>query len=179
MKAISGNFYRMGEVNVSAARFVLHSRPNLWSKNDFRTQHPLSPHKATESVYLRFPKAMTAHAALYARDVEDKPGMDIVAFSALVVDIEKLLDRPAERAIFVKLLPGGCVAPHIDQGPFAEATNRYHTVLETNQKALMQIEGESWNFTEGGVYYFNKHAMHSASNLGVTPRVHLIMDFAR
>ncbi len=174
---LSGNFHKMGVVDVYAARLVLNCRPQLWSKLDFRVQHPLSPHKDTEAVYLRFPKAMTAYAALYARDSEDKPAMEVRALARLVGEVERLLDRRAERAIIVKLFPGGNISPHIDQGPFAEATTRYHVVVETNARAFMQIDGEIQNFREGEIHYFNKHKLHSASNGGATPRTHLIMDF--
>lgn len=173
------NFEILGKVPVQRASLLLSCMPNIWEQVTFRQEHPLSPHKQTRSVYLRWPKSFSARAALYDLDFEDKPNLVHPAFKQIVEDVEHLIGEPAVRAVFVSLLPGGYIAPHIDQGPFAERTDRYHLCLSTNKSAMLKIEDEEINLTSGWLCHFNKHRMHSANNAGRTPRIHLILDIMK
>jgi quercetin dioxygenase-like cupin family protein len=174
--APAAHFFKLGEVDVDRAEHVLGLFPAMWSKISFRQEHPLSPHKDTSSIYLRWPADFTAYGALHARDSEDKEPLRIKAFAALLRDVENTLDRRAERAMFVKLCPGGRITPHIDQGLHAEATNRYHIAIASNVRAWLRVEDTVKTIPPGEVWFFNKHAMHSAGNDGPTDRIHLIVD---
>jgi hypothetical protein len=170
------HFRKIGEVDISKALVSCHCMPYLWREVTFRQEHALSPHKKTESIYLRWPKDYSAYAALYARDFEDKPALRIKSFNKLLLDVEFLIGKTAERAMIVRLLPDGHISPHIDQGPYAAATDRFHLAIETNQKSWLTAGAETLNLLPGEVYWFDKHALHSAGNAGKTARTHLIVD---
>jgi|ERR1700693_1521361 len=170
------HFRKIGEVDISKALVSCRCMPYLWHEVTFRQEHVLSPHKKTESIYLRWPKDYSAYAALYARDFEDKPALRIKSFSKLLLDVESLIGKTAQRAMIVRLLPDGYISAHIDQGPYAAATDRHHISIETNEKAFLKSGEESLNLLPGEVWFFDKHAMHEAGNPGKTPRTHLIVD---
>jgi hypothetical protein len=170
------HFRKIGEVDISKARIAINVMPQLWNEATFRQEHPLSPHKKTESIYLRWPKDYTAYAALYARDYEDKPALRLPIFSSLLLSVEKLIGKSAQRAMIVRLNPNGYISSHIDQGPHAAATDRFHCAIQTNQGSWLKSGDEKIIVLPGEVYWFDKHAMHEAENTGTTPRVHLIVD---
>ena len=78
--------------------------------------------------------------------------------------------------MIVALSPGGVVAQHIDQGGYAEVTDRYHWIIQTNPAAWMQCADERITPKAGEVWFFDKHVMHSCGNGGDQDRVHLIFD---
>jgi aspartyl/asparaginyl beta-hydroxylase (cupin superfamily) len=93
-----------------------------------------------------------------------------------IMEITKILKKGLARAAFIKLQPGGTITPHIDQGPFAAATERYHLPITTNPDCFLSSGGETAHAPAGELWYFNKHALHTATNGGSTDRVHLIID---
>jgi quercetin dioxygenase-like cupin family protein len=170
------NFKKLGEVDVANANWFINSSPDLWKLETFRQDHPLSPHKDTETIYLAWPKNYDAHAALYALDSEYKPCFAFPALKKLLHDTQEVIKKTILRAIIVKLKPGGHISAHIDQGPWAEKTDRYHIILSTNSCATLSVEDEEITGEPGEVWWFNKHASHRALNNGKTDRIHLIVD---
>jgi aspartyl/asparaginyl beta-hydroxylase len=53
---------------------------------------------------------------------------------------------------------------------------RFHLPIQTNPKAMLLLDGETFHFEERFVYFFNNGAVHSANNLGDTYRYHLVWD---
>jgi quercetin dioxygenase-like cupin family protein len=85
-------------------------------------------------------------------------------------------DNRVARVMLVELAAGAEIAPHIDQGAYAELTDRWHCALRTNRLCTMHSGGETAHMRPGEVWWFDKHAVHHVENLGAEPRVHLIMD---
>jgi len=173
------NFKKIADINITEARNLLGCLPALWTQETFRQDHPLSPHRATETIYLRWPPAMTAYAALYAQDFEDKPALVHKPFRRLLEEVEKTLDKPALRAIFVRLAPRGHIGPHIDQGPFADSTDRYHLGISCPDNCTFFVEDEPKIIQNGELYWFNKQKMHRVVSKSPAPRIHMIVDTAK
>lgn len=53
---------------------------------------------------------------------------------------------------------------------------RFHLPIQTNPKALVLLDGETFHFEERYIYFFNNGAVHSANNQGDTYRYHLVWD---
>lgn len=53
---------------------------------------------------------------------------------------------------------------------------RFHLPVLTNERATLVLDGERFHFEPGIVYFFNKGCVHSAENLGETPRYHFLWD---
>ena len=53
---------------------------------------------------------------------------------------------------------------------------RFHLPMQTNEQALMLMQGETFHFQAGYVYFFHNGTVHSANNQGDTYRYHLVWD---
>lgn len=70
---------------------------------------------------------------------------------------------------------GGSIARHVDTMPPAPR-RRFHLVLRSNLGATFTTGRDTFHMREGWVYEVDPLAEHAAANVGVTPRVHLIVD---
>ena len=77
--------------------------------------------------------------------------------------------------LLTRLIPGQSHRLHVDQQKDDWLT-RIHVPITTNPFCLMVFEDERVHFEVGKAYGFNTLAMHGASNLGDTDRVHLMFD---
>lgn len=76
----------------------------------------------------------------------------------------------------VALLPGGMITPHIDEGPYADAFERFHIVLSASTGNWFQVGQDIAYPAPGDVFFFNHREMHSAGNPTAEVRIHLIVD---
>lgn len=53
---------------------------------------------------------------------------------------------------------------------------RFHLPVQTNEKALLLLGGETFHFEERTLYFFNNGTVHSANNQGNKYRYHLVWD---
>lgn len=156
---------------------------NLWRKVTFRQEHIMSPHKNTEAIYIIWPLEFSVEAALRStesvvHDFTDDKVFELYLF-LLLAKIQQTVGSKILRAVFVKLAPGGSISPHIDQGPFAEISERYHLVITSNSECFLSSGRETAQPAPGELWYFNKHVLHTATNGGTSPRINLIIDVAR
>src|ERR1700743_407422 len=172
------NIKKFGKISTFLEGFFL-SNPEsfpLWNQYTFRQEHPLSPHKDTEAIYLRWSEEMSAKAAVYDLTCQKKEAEKY--FPDILWKIEEIIKTPILRAAFVKLNPGGSIAEHADGGPWAEITSRFHIGINLNAAQLF-VENEQINILPGEIFWFNKHVRHAASNPGKNARIHLIIDTER
>ena len=175
------NFNLIGVVDVSSVKKLMSFSDKLFADNDFRQRHVLSPHRDTETIFLRWPVFTgnflkdLQNAMLNVPSIEHEP-MCIPPFFTLVDQVENVLGRAVERAIVVRLKVGGTITPHIDEGEFADSTERYHIPIEAHPGSVAIVEDEIVSMQEGEVWWFDKHKLHSFSNKSLKPRTHLIVD---
>lgn len=74
------------------------------------------------------------------------------------------------------LMPGCKLTPHVDNAEFHKVSRRLHIPIITNDKCLQWWENETTHMEIGTIYELNNRALHSAENLGNTPRTHIIFD---
>lgn len=53
---------------------------------------------------------------------------------------------------------------------------RFHLPVITNPGARISLDGETFHFMEGNIYFFNNGCVHGAWNEGGTDRYHLVWD---
>jgi hypothetical protein len=53
---------------------------------------------------------------------------------------------------------------------------RFHLPIQTNDKAQLLLDGETFHFKARTIYFFNNGSVHSANNQGDTYRYHLVWD---
>jgi len=139
-----------------------------------------SAHADTESLYLRMPPKIDAQTVFHGLEVTDTPLMKEPAFASAIDQLALMLDARIARAMIVRLKGGGAITPHVDEGSYSEATERYHWCLATNSDCWMMAgefpEPEMVHMAAGQVWFFDKHSYHAVINKGRTSRTHLIFD---
>lgn len=170
------HFRRLGVVDTAAATELLPALARYWPRNRLRQSAPGTPHRDTESIYLLMPDVVNAETIFTAMDIVLWSPMPQPVLASLIERVAHVAKAEPARVMLVKLLAGGVIHPHIDQGPYAEATQRYHVALVSNPHCVMHIDDEAATARPGEVWWFNKHALHAVVNGGDEDRVHLIVD---
>ena len=174
------NFVRIAEgLDVEPLLELLDAKPELWKEIDIRQKFTNSPHKDTESIYVRGPLKLSAYYVLWDTGSYDYPCMEYLK-PALVPLMRPILEqlevKEMGRVLIVNLKPSGHVIKHNDQGTYADHYSRFHLVLRSNQWCSQTCGDQMQKFEAGEVWWFNHKKLHTADNVGMTDRVHLIFD---
>ena len=118
----------------------------------------------------------------FDKNLKKKQGIEGVFNSFLGMLKNIFIERYGEgdivRAILVKLPANKSIEAHQDFGESLENTRRYHLPIETNDKVLFTVGGETKNLKAGDIWEIkNTDKVHSVKNNGETDRVHLIVDW--
>src|SRR6185437_2895061 len=175
------HFFKVGDVNVQPLLHAIKRQPELWDKNDIRTQFPGTPHSEASDIWLWFNEAKTeGSVSAYANDCITIP---YPAWSLLpqarqiVFDLMRAVEASQlGRVVVTKLAAGKKITPHIDGGAPAEFYKRYQIALQSLPGAMFIIEDESVNFKSGEVWLINNRALHSVVNNSTDDRICLIID---
>lgn len=165
-----------GTIDVQPLLRVLPAWEPLFDAVRWRQETKGSPHADTKTIFLRMPAEITVETVFQSLEAVDLPPMDEPAFRTAVEAVSDLEGAPVARVMIVKLRPGGIILPHVDEGAYAEATDRYHLCVETNPLCHMQVGGEVVRPKAGEVWSFDKRTRHMVANGGTTWRTHLIVD---
>ena len=176
----SSNFRRIAEgLDVEPLLQLLDAKPELWKEIETRQKFINSPHKDTESIYVRGPLKMSQYYVLWDIGSYDYPCMEYLK-PALVPLIRPILNKlevkEMGRVLIVNLKPCGHVTKHNDQGTYADYYQRFHLVLRSNQHCSQTCGDELQRFEVGDVWWFNHKELHTAHNVGDTDRIHIIFD---
>ena len=176
----SSNFIRIAEgLDVEPLLQLLDAKPELWKEIEARQKFTNSPHKDTESIYVRGPLKMSAYYVLWDTGSYDYPCMEYLK-DALVPLMRPVLEqlgvKDMGRVLIVNLKPSGHVTKHNDQGTYADHYSRFHIVLRSNQHCSQTCGTQSQRFEVGDVWWFNHKELHTAHNVGDSDRIHIIFD---
>lgn len=82
------------------------------------------------------------------------------------------------RIMIVNLLPGGCVAPHVDPGTYFSKYSRFHIPLITNEQVVFSNSETSpaEHMPYGYLCQLNNLDMHMVRNNSNHSRIHIIAD---
>ena len=176
----SSNFIRIAKgLDVEPLLQLLDGKPELWTEITARQKVTQSPHKDTECIYVRGPLKMSQYYVLWDTGSYDYPCMKYLkdALVPLMQPIlEKLDVKDMGRLLIVNLKPSGHVTTHNDQGTYADHYQRFHLVLKSNQWCSQTCGDQEQKFEEGEVWWFDHKKLHTAHNVGMTDRVHIIFD---
>jgi hypothetical protein len=170
------HFRLIDSLNPAAMLAALDTHEDRFGDITVRQAARGTPHVDTESIYLRMPPILDVCAFFESLLAVDYPAMQEPVFAKGLDDLAGLVAGKIARAMIVRLKPRGLIAPHVDEGGYSEATDRYHWCIRTNPQSFCRIGTEMAHMQPGEVWFFDKHATHACCNLGETPRVHLIMD---
>ncbi len=174
------NFKQLGyNLDVAPLKEYLDANPDLWNQITVRQSFPDSPHVDTETIFVRGPKEFTyedyqgnTEAINYDTPYElQRHIQELVGLSNEVIGAKEL-----GYVLIVKLLAGGEVFPHADEGNYAEYYNRYHIVVSSKEGNVFSVNDESIEMRTGELWTFNHKAPHHVINNSTEDRIHIIFD---
>lgn len=174
------------DVSRMAATLVL--KHSVHFADDRRRQEiPGSPHHDTETILLRGPLG-TIDAETWFQDVPHADTELLGKWPSAQQVLAKIAESHQRRfgvealfgkAMVVSLKSGGYVDWHVDQGAYAEIHDRLHLCLIPSAGAMMYSGGFQASLPVGQLTFINNRVVHSAINVGLTPRIHLIVDIRK
>lgn len=177
------NFQRLASgLNVKPLLEAISRQPKLWAENTFRQDTPGSPHKDTECIFLRWAKDISLRGVFHDVTTVDYPAWESLPEARSLVDqLVSLADAGAlGRIMIAKLKPAGYIAPHADEGLYADHFERFHVCLESEPGNLFfcgnTTAGEYVHMQPGEAWWFNHKRRHEVANPSNAPRLHLIID---
>jgi hypothetical protein len=175
------HFRKLGTgLPVEAIRGVLVNHYDLWDNITLRQDFEGTPHKFTETIYIRGPEKLERE--FYQGQTEARPyplPTELVGpLEDLFAEVKKLID-PVEVGymMLVSLYPRSGISAHIDEGVYAEHYQRFHIPISSvpNQN-LFTCADETVKMKEGELWCFNHQKLHKVTNMSGKERIHLIFD---
>lgn len=172
----------LAAIDVMPLRALLAEIEPAFAEDTWRQRMPMTPHRDSETIFLRQQPGSRPRDVLHSLDVEDGRYFDHPAIVGVCSAIMRAVGASSERmgrAMLIRLKPQGNITLHTDIGAYAEATERYHLPVITNPDAWLEVDGARYHMTEGVLYFFEKHRPHCGGNDGETGRIHLVVDVFR
>lgn len=170
-------------IDVGPLLAALDSKPYLWKEITERQTTPGTYHQDTESVFLRWAQSRSIQAVFTEIPVVDYPALEelpeareLIGLIAGILGTDQI-----GRVILAKLKVGGYIAPHIDEGDYADHYERFHLVVLSEEGNLFlvgvpDLEGEFAKMKPSELWWFNHKEPHWVTNLSEAPRIHMIVD---
>lgn len=159
---------------------VLAANAHLWHDITARQDFDGSPHRDTQTIFLRWCQHFTVASALADNETLEMPplgflteGQSLIAWALRVLSPERM-----GRAMIVALKPGGSIDLHADDGAYADAYERFHLVISSEPGNLFHVATEQVWMRPGEMWWFDHKRPHRATNDSNAWRIHLILDAA-
>lgn len=168
------------DVSPLAADLVAH--PEVWNEYRWRTQHPQSPHREVDDIWVRFnaienlgPHFNDPHEAVWYPVVEKIPSV-----KALSADVLRIVGGKILGGILITRVPAGKqVYPHVDFGWHALSHDKFAVQIAGNTDQAFCFHDERLSALPGELYQFNNQVPHWVVNDSEEDRVTLIVCVRR
>lgn len=155
---------------------------HLWDQITARQDHPASSHRATKTIFLRWSKEFSVQTVFTDLEAVDCPALDVLPQARdLITEVCRLVGSiKLARVIITKLPPGGEISEHADEGPYADAFERFHVPLQADRSLFVNVYSddhkELCQMKTGELWTFHHKKKHQVLNDGEQDRIHLIID---
>lgn len=160
---------------------LLEKNGKWWEIEKGRQEYSGSSHKDTKTIFLRAPKELSKWTLQNDLCPVDYPlllGEMREPVSRLVMETLKFLGVKAiGRVMLIKLLPGGYIDKHRDEGWYSENYERLHFVLKSEKGNMFYCGEERVWMREGECWWVDVGVEHWVENKSVEERVHLVVDY--
>lgn len=176
------NFLKIASgVSVAPLLLALVRQPHLWNQHTLRTTHPGTPHTQVDDIWLRFnalPEPGDEARIMDEHESITYPALDVLpeARGLMMQVFAAVAGERLGRALITRLKPGGHIAPHADGGSHAAYYDRFHLVLQSNERCVFRAGKEVVQMRTGEVWWFDNSQEHEVANQGDDDRIHLIVD---
>lgn len=171
------------DLPIRAMLAAVEARPDLWGAITERQEHPASPHRDTEAVFLRWCAGRDVVSVFTDLHTVDYPALHVLhraAWPLLDTVYAAVGGLEMGRAMVVNLKPRGFITPHADEGAYADHFERFHVPLRTSSDCFFHVDGdrgtETVRMRPGELWWFDHKRTHWVGNCSDEPRWHLIVD---
>lgn len=151
-----------------------------WNADRIRTTHVGSPHVQVEDMLLRFnERQLTKESALNDTEtVALEPWRGLSYARNCALDLARYLSSPRiGRVMLTRLVDGGRIYPHKDEGTPAWYYDRYHLVVGSGPGKNWFRTDQQWeDMRPGEIWWVNNQREHEVINESGEDRLHLIVD---
>ena len=160
----------------------LAAHPGIWNQHRWRTEHPRSPHREVDDIWVRYnavenigPHFNDPHEAVWYPVVEKIPSVKM-----LVNEVQRIVEGEHLGGVLITRVPAGKqVYPHVDQGWQAMSHDKYAVQIAGHAEQSFCFEDESLSALPGELYRFNNQAPHWVLNPTSEDRITLIVCVRR
>lgn len=170
-------------INTSALLSQINRNEKLWDEIKLRQDTNGSPHKYTETIFIRWCKDLDLHSAFHDLEAIDYPARnELSQINHLISEVMNVTNsKTLGRVLITKLKPGANILPHSDEGIVCASYERFHIPLYSKNgnsfcAGVPNGKFEDVHMSEGELWFFNNKAIHWLRNDSLEPRIHLIVD---
>jgi len=166
--------------DVSKAVEQIDAHPELWNRYTLRTAEYGTPHDVSD-IWIRYNAWENYNGNKQEFNGPHKstwyPSIEILTeVKSLVLNLYD--DLSAEKlggVLITKIIPGGEVRPHVDEGWHASYYQKYAIQLKGNKDQCFHFEDSELCPEPGDIYTFNNSKLHWVTNESDKDRITLIV----
>lgn len=163
-----------------ASELALH--PEVWNQHRWRTEHPRSPHREVDDIWIRYnaienlgPTFNEPHESIWYPVAEK-----LTAVKHLVEKLVQDVGGGQLGGVLITRVPAGKqVYPHVDQGWHAGYYEKFAIQIAGNGKQAFCFDGEELRAETGDAYWFRNDVPHWVTNDSDEDRITLIVCIRR
>lgn len=155
----------------------------LWNDIKLRQESGGSPHKYTETIFIRWCKGLDVFSAFNDLEAVDYPAREkLPEVNDLITEVmRETKATKLGRVLITKLQPGADISPHPDEGVVCASYERFHVPLFSREGNLFYCgdprgKHELVHMNNSELWFFNNKEIHWLKNESSEPRIHLIID---
>jgi hypothetical protein len=155
--------------NVEPLRAALLAHPELWNQYKGRLNHPQSPHRYTDDIWMRFAKENLDHPDDRVMGPHESvwyPASEILASGK---DLAERMYRYVEGkelggVLIIRVPAGSRILPHVDLGWHAAYYQKIAVQIEGHPQQEFAFEDGSLSAMSGESYWLNNAYPHWVTN---------------
>lgn len=167
--------------DVARLAWELEQHPELWNDFDLRTNHPESPHRELDDIFVRYNAREhftgDRHAFNEPHDAVWWSSEDALpAVKPIVFDLMRHVEGERLGMVLITRIPAGkqCY-PHIDVGWHARHFDKYAVQIASAPGQAFHVETSQLSAAPGECYRFNNSRTHHVVNDSDSDRITLIV----
>jgi hypothetical protein len=160
----------------------LQAHPELWNEYKGRLNHPQSPHRHTDDIWLRFAeenlgkpleRVLGPHKSVWY------PAADVLpSAKALAIEMfESVNGREFGGVLIIRVPPGKEIYPHVDRAWHAEYYQKIAVQIVGNARQEFAFEDGSLSALPGTAYWLDNSFLHWVLNPTPEPWINMTVCY--
>lgn len=174
--------FNLKRFSTDALSRQLGDHPELWNQYTSRLSHPMSPHRHTDDIWLRFAeenlgkpdeKVMGAHKSVWY------PASDTLsAGKALAEEMYRYVDgKELGGVLIIRVPPGKAIYKHVDSGWHAQYYKKIAVQISGDPEQEFAFEDGSLSALAGDSYWLDNAYPHWVTNPTTKPWINMTVCY--